>query len=206
MLYRRRRKIRVSGRLVAIFLFFTVFIVVFEGLLTKVSDDSFIYDGARKHFENSVASAIEELTVDVEFVNYRYNEDSGAISAVIMDTEALNSFKTGLESRLNRDLCGTSTLWIPLGNFLPFSITTGIGPPVPVNINFTGTAQVDYKDEITSSGINQTSFSLKVNISGILHCHSSKYNSEISLNTQYVLVQNVIMGEIPRVSYGNGIP
>ena len=203
MLYRKRRKIRISGRFISVIFFFVMFVVILESMISNLSDDSFIYDGARKHFEDTVASAIEELTADKEFVNYRYNDDSGAINAVIINSSELNLFKTKLQARLNKDLCGTSTVWVPLGNFLPLRVTTGIGPSVPVNINFTGTAVVDYKDEIISSGINQTSFSLKVMVTGTLHNHSTKYNSEISLNTEYVLVQNVIMGEVPKVGYGS---
>lgn len=164
--------------------------------------DTLAYDGGVQLFQNTVNEKVDEILSDYIILENTYME-TGEISSISLNTQEINQFKSTLTQELNESLSENVTLWIPIGNFTNIQLLNGLGFKIPVTISYTGTATVDFLDEINSTGINQTKYTVSLDVTAVLHTNSVRYKEEIVLNTSYILAQTVIVGNVPTVNYGS---
>lgn len=194
----RRRRIKFRFKFIA---FIAVLLLLFafcESRLGSISENM-VYDGAAKLFETTVNSEVESLLDEFQLLDTSYGTD-GSVTSVSVRADEANRFKAELIKKLSKKLIGNNTIWVPIGNFVDVKLLNGVGFKVPVNINYTGTVAVEFFDDFSSAGVNQTKYSLNIEISAVLHTNSVTYNQEIELDTGYILAQTVIIGKVPEVS------
>lgn len=177
-----------------------ILILIFCEIRLPSISENMVYDGAAKRFERMVNEEIMTLSDEYNFLSYQYNAD-GSIAAVTLSSDEANRFKASLLKNLEEKLTGHETLWIPLGNFTNIGLINGLGVKIPVNIHFTGTTSAEFVDEVVTSGINQSQYSLYIDISALMHTNSVQYKDEVHLNTRYVLAQTMIVGDVPQIPY-----
>lgn len=107
---------------------------------------------------------------------------------------ALN-IQTALESNEN------SKIYISIGSATGIKILAGIGPKIPVSISTTGNIETNVKSEFIAQGVNQTLHRVYMEIESNVSILTPYSTIEESISNQVLILENVIVGEIPDTYY-----
>ena len=131
------------------------------------------------------------------FVELDYGEN-GHVTAVRANMARINAMSSELLSDIvHAAVGGELSLAIPIGNILGSSLLLGKGPEIPVDITMLSSSHVDFKNELSDAGINQTKHQIKlddvIDIDVIMPWRtvSTQVVSEI------LIAETVILGEVP---------
>lgn len=156
---------------------------------------------ARGYLLSSIYQAVEEELHDRESVFVSVNRmDNGEISAVSADTTALNDLKSGVLSRLSKSLNGKVNAYVPIGSLTSIGILNGRGPKVPVKLKLQGAADVSFHTEFSSAGINQSCHRITMTVTGKVYSQSNRFTAQVMDETETVLAETVVVGEVPKVA------
>ena len=122
---------------------------------------------------------------------------SGEISAVSADITALNDLKAGVLTRLSKFLNGKATAHIPIGSLTNIGIFNGRGPKVPVKLKLEGTADIAFRTEFSSAGINQSCHRITMTVTATVYSQSNRFEAYVTDATETVLAETVLVGEVP---------
>lgn len=150
----------------------------------------------------SVNDSINERMRSEEY-DYDYfvtleKDDSGSVTAISANMARINS----LSSEILRDVIGDTgngeiELSLPIGNLLGSNLTLGRGPEIPVKIIMLTSSYADFRNEISSAGINQLRhqivLELRVDIDVLLpwEMRSTQVLSEV------LIAETIIVGKVP---------
>jgi sporulation protein YunB len=124
--------------------------------------------------------------------------ENGKVTSVAADTAKINRLKAEATIRVQDELNAITSdyIYIPLGAVSSFPMFNGYGIRVPVKVVPLTTVDADFKENFEKSGINQTLYSLNMDIivnvkySGFLFCKSD------TLSTTVPLISMVINGDV----------
>lgn len=163
--------------------------------------------------EIAISDAIDAVTLDVNSaINYRMTtedmsydrfvtldkNDTGLVTAIKTNMSEINA----LSSNMLTDIVGKGDmrileLEIPIGNLLGSSLLLSKGPEIPLEIVMLTSSRIDFRNDITSAGINQTKhriiFEVTVEIDIILPWEIS--TSQVV--TEVIVAETVIVGTVP---------
>ena len=125
---------------------------------------------------------------------------SGEISAVSADITALNDLKAGVLTRLSKSLNGKATAHIPIGSLTSIGIFNGRGPKVPVKLKLEGTADIAFRTEFSSAGINQSCHRITMTVTATVYSQSNRFEAHVTDATETVLAETVLVGEVPHAA------
>lgn len=161
----------------------------------------------------AVSDAIDAVTLDVNSaINHRMTteemsydrfvsldkDEAGLVSAIKTNMAEINT----LSSNMLSDIVGKGDmriieLDIPLGNLMGSSILLSRGPDIPLDIIMLTSSRIDFRNEITTAGINQTKhkiiFEVTVEIDVILPWDIVK----TEVITEVIVAETVIVGSVP---------
>ena len=139
----------------------------------------------------------EELQVEERNFVAVNRTGSGEISAVSADVTALNDLKAGTLLRLSRALNGKATARIPIGSLTNIGILNGRGPKVPVKLKLEGTADIAFRTDFSSAGINQSCHRITMTVTATVYSQSNRFEARVTDKTETVLAETVLVGEVP---------
>ena len=84
-----------------------------------------------------------------------------------------------------------------LGSFTGSKLLSSIGPNIKIGLSSTGKVNTDIRSEFVSQGINQTIHRVYLQIDCKVSILTPYENIDTDVGNQVLLVENVIMGEIP---------
>ena len=84
-----------------------------------------------------------------------------------------------------------------LGSFTGSKLLSSIGPNIKIGLSSTGKVNTDVRSEFVSQGINQTIHRVYLQIDCKVSILTPYENIDTDVGNQVLLVENVIMGEIP---------
>ena len=90
---------------------------------------------------------------------------------------------------------------IPMGNLLGVDLLSGYGPSIKMKVVLFGTVETDLRSEFITKGINQTLHRVYLQIDCPVQILSSYKTMEENISNQFLLAENVILGEIPSTYY-----
>ena len=90
-----------------------------------------------------------------------------------------------------------TTIKLSLGSFTGSRIFSSIGPDIPIGLSTVGKVNTDVRSEFASQGINQTIHRVYLQIDCTMSILTPYENIETNISNQVLLVENVIMGDIP---------
>jgi len=90
---------------------------------------------------------------------------------------------------------------IPIGNFLGIDLFSGYGPNIKMKVFLLGNVETDLRSEFIAKGINQTLHRVYLQIDCPVKIISSYKTMEENISNQFLLAENVILGEIPSTYY-----
>lgn len=126
-------------------------------------------------------------------------DESGAVTAVKANMSRVNA----LSSELLSDIVeaadrGELSLSIPLGNILGSSLLLGKGPNIPVDITLLTSSRVDFKNELSAAGINQTKHEMKLDVVVDIDVVLPWRTVSTQVVTEILIAETVIVGEVPQ--------
>mgnify|MGYP004621234823 FL=1 len=86
---------------------------------------------------------------------------------------------------------------ISLGSFTGSKLLSSIGPNIPIGLSSVGKVNTDVKSEFVSQGINQTIHRVYLQIDCNVDILTPYENIGTSVSNQVLLLENLMVGEIP---------
>lgn len=126
-------------------------------------------------------------------------DESGAVTAIKANMARINA----LSSELLSDIVeaadrGELSLSIPLGNILGSSLLLGKGPDIPVDITLLTSSRVDFKNELSAAGINQTKHEMKLDVVVDIDVVLPWRTISTQVVTEILIAETIIVGEVPQ--------
>lgn len=128
--------------------------------------------------------------------------ENGEVTAVKANMARVNA----LSSELLSDIVeaadrGELSLSIPLGNILGSSLLLGKGPNIPVDITLLTSSRVDFKNELSAAGINQTKHEMKLDVVVDIDVVLPWRTVSTQVVTEILIAETVIVGEVPQTYF-----
>lgn len=147
-------------------------------------------------------AVIDEMDADSGVYSSLVSIDSnsaGDISAIRTDTVKVNKLKANISLKLLDILDGLKSqdFGVPLGNLTGSSFLLGIGPDVSVRFIPVGAANLAFRSEFTSAGINQTLHRIVLEAEVAVTVMKPGATMIRYVSQQVVLAETVIVGSIP---------
>lgn len=204
--YRRRRRI-FFAIIISIFLIFIIahaslklkdtFIVISRGRIQTI---------ALKIINDIVSDKIRNLEENNLII---YQKDTNAtITAVDINIIAMNKLSNEINTEVVNalDNLKDTYIYIPLGSATGYDLLAATGPMIPVKILPIGDITLDFKTEFLSTGINQTSHKIYLNVVCKMNMVTTFAYEDVEINQKIPIAETVIIGNVPSTYYNfNGI-
>ncbi len=166
-----------------------------------------IFNLAQTQVRNTTSDLINDaidkqiVTGNIQYDRIVYFEKDlqGKITALKTNMSEVNRLKTEILNIINDEILAldTSHLGIPVGNLILPEILSGKGPDVPVHIIAIRNSEAAFASEFSQAGINQTLQKLTMDVSvDVAVLVLGKINN-FTVNSQVVVAQTVIVGQVP---------
>lgn len=170
--------------------------ILFELALGSVSGE--LADQAtRRYVDASVNAVVSEFSEQVDFLNIRRDESDRIIS-VQTDTQKQNRFRGKVTDALYQKLNGTAKTSVPFGSTTNLAVLNGRGFPVPLRFNLEGSAEVSFRTELISAGINQSCYRVTMHVEYAVYSQSRKFAVRMTDGADFVVSETVIVGNVPQ--------
>jgi sporulation protein YunB len=131
------------------------------------------------------------------FVALDKNE-SGAVTAIRTNMAEINA----LAADMLEDIVGeggrrTLEIRVPLGNLLGSSFLLGKGPAVPVRIIMLSSSRIDFRNELTAAGINQTRHRIVFEVTVAIDVLIPWDVDSTTVRSDIPVAETVIVGTVP---------
>lgn len=139
------------------------------------------------------------------FVELEHGED-GMVTAVQTNMARINAFSSELLSDIVHAADGGElSLSIPIGNVLGSSLLLGKGPEIPVDITMLTSSHVDFKNELTAAGINQTKHQIKLDVVIDIDVIMPWQTVSTQVVSEILIAETVLLGDVPQtyLNWGN---
>ncbi len=139
------------------------------------------------------------------FVDLDYGAD-GTVNAVRANMARINALSSGLLSDIVHAADGGElSLSIPIGNVLGSSLLLGKGPEIPVDITMLSSSHVDFQNELSDAGINQTKHQIKLEVVIDIDVIMPWQTVSTQVVSEILIAETVILGDVPEtyLNWGN---
>ena len=161
----------------------------------------------------ATASAREKVTVAVnDEINRKISEgdfgynyfvslekdSAGNISALTTNMSNVNGFSADfVSSMVKASNTGAFDVRISLGSLTGSSLFAGRGPQIPIRIVMLSSSFVDYTNEFSSAGINQTKHAIKLVFSADVEVFVPWDTIATTVVAEVLVAETIIVGKVP---------
>lgn len=207
---RRRFKIKNSkekGKKITIIL---ILIIAFETASILINYMRPIFEQVSSYEAKKLATFVANDQTTKVMKNYNYDsmftiqkDDEGKISMIEMNMYKVNIIISDIAYYIQEQMKEpeNSVVSIPLGSFTGIDLFSGYGPKLKLKVVLLGTVETDLRSEFISKGINQTLHRVYLQIDCPVQILSSYKTIGENVSNQFLLAENVIIGEIPSTYY-----
>ena len=134
-------------------------------------------------------------------------DESGRVLSVSTDYVIVNRIKSALAIQIQKylDEIDVVETTIPAGMLISDTMLTGFGIQIPIHVFATNAISVEFEDEFTSAGINQTRHHLMASITVPARVAGVVTYEETVIVTQVPIAETILVGEVPQ-TYLSRIP
>lgn len=150
----------------------------------------------------TIAEIFEEKNYDADwFVSFE-KSDNGDISAVSCNMARINSLSAEILSRtVDSTANNTITVSIPIGNLTGISLLMGRGPKIPVKILMLTSSRVEFSNNLTSAGINQTKHQINIEVIVDVDVLLPWGTESSQVHTAVLIADTVVVGDVPETLF-----
>ncbi len=148
---------------------------------------------------DAIAKQIAKGDIQYDRIVYFEKDLNGRITALKTNMSEINRLKTDILNIINDEILAldASDIGIPLGSlFLP-EFLSGKGPAIPVHILSIRNSDAVFSSDFSQAGINQTLHKLTMVVSVDVAVLVLGETSSFSINSEVVVAETVIVGEVP---------
>lgn len=148
---------------------------------------------------DAIAEQIADGVIQYDRIVYFEKDLNGRITALKTNMSEVNRLKTDILNIINDEILAldTSDIGIPLGSlFLP-ELLSGKGPAIPVHILAIRNSDAAFQSAFSQAGINQTLHQLTMVVSVDVAVLVLGQTSSFTINSEVVVAETVIVGEVP---------
>lgn len=207
---RKRFKIKKSKSTGKITIIILVLIIAFEtaGLLLNRMNP--IIEKVSSYEAKKLATFVANDQTTIVMQNYNYDsmftiqkDSDGKVSMIEMNMYRVNIIISDIAYKIQDQMKKpeNNIASIPLGSCLGIDLFSGYGPNVKIKVVLLGTVETDLKSEFISKGINQTLHRVYLQVDCPVEILSSYKTMRENVSNQFLLAENVIIGEIPSTYY-----
>lgn len=186
----------------------SVAMIVFIALLKTEKSIKPVAELQAEHIAQKTAAQVIEKTVSdyLEANRFTYSD----FAAVLYDNEKkvsaietlpynINKVQSELGTLINNNLEKSSckSTEIPVGSLMNSNILAGKGPKINIKVSPVGSAQIKIKNDFSSAGLNQTCHRISAVINVKMTSSVPLYSFDTSTDFEFVLAENVIVGNVP---------
>ena len=153
--------------------------------------------------DGAVNEIVDELGVKYgEMVNIERNKD-GTIAALTLNNTAINAYKADLADACSDKLSNfdKTVVPVPIGSLLGGSFLNGRGFNINVRATIYGFAVTDIISKFESGGINQTRHIIYLEVKASAYAYMGLCKLEESVDETIILVETIIIGDVPNSYY-----
>lgn len=123
----------------------------------------------------------------------------GEVISVESNVVNINKLKTGIISRLEREIARLSSynLEIPIGTLLGIQMLHGKGFKIGMTVEPIGMASASIISEFVSAGINQTLHRIVIEITTSVDSIIPGFSTRVPVTTSVIAAETVIVGRVP---------
>ncbi len=148
---------------------------------------------------DAIAKQIAEGIIQYDRIVYFEKDLNGRITALKTNISEVNRLKTDILNIINDEILAldSSDIGIPLGSlFLP-EFFSGKGPAIPVHILAIRNSDANFESDFSQAGINQTLHKLNMIVNVDVSVLVLGETSSFTINSEVVVAETVIVGEVP---------
>lgn len=147
---------------------------------------------------DTVNRKMREGQYDYDYFVSLEKDNDGGITAITANMAQINTFSTEvLQDIVNASDNGALNIEIPLGNLLGMNLTLGKGPMIPVEIIMLTSSHAEFKNELVSSGINQTKHQIILEIIVDIDILVPWEQMSTQVVSETLIAETVIVGKVP---------
>ncbi len=134
-------------------------------------------------------------------------DESGRVLSVSTDYVIVNRIKSALAIQTQKylDKIDVVETTIPAGMLISDTMLTGFGIRIPIQVFATNAISVEFEDEFTSAGINQTRHHLMATVTVPARVAGVVTYEETEIVVQVPIAETILVGEVPQ-TYLSRIP
>ena len=194
-------------QLICVFLLFLLLFAAASEIALNSVTQELAEEAARQYMAESVSKAVEKRIKSSKSEQFSVitQDGSGKILSVQGNAKELNLFKAGLTEDIQKRLSGTTGVSVPIGSFTGIRLLNGRGFSVPLRMSFQSDVNVSFESEIVSAGINQSCHRIYIKVSVQSYSQSKTFSTGSRYETDFVLSETVIVGDVPEFVTGLGV-
>lgn len=165
-----------------------------------------IFEGVCLAKAQGIATEITNIKSSEVLAKYNYQDtieiiknEEGKNSIIKTDIVMLNQIISDIAVEIQKELNNLENeeISIPLGSVTGINYFAGSGPNIKMKIISKGDVITDVKNEFKSAGINQTIYRIYLNIECNISILTSYKSIDRKITNQVLLVETVVVGEVP---------
>ena len=155
---------------------------------------------------DAIAKQIADGVIQYDRIVYFEKDLDGRITALKTNMSEINRLKTDILNIINDEILAldTSDLGIPLGSLFFPEFFSGKGPVIPVHILSIRNSDANFASSFSQAGINQTLHQLTMVVSVDVAVLVLGETSSFTINSEVVVAQTVIVGDVPNTFLNTG--
>ena len=192
---KRQKKIAVLTLILMLFPLFYLFDLALSPTVSALAETA-----VKGKSTECINSGVEKIFSDVKFDDiYTVTRGGdGNITGIFLDSFTVNKLKTDITNAVSESFKTENiTVDIPLGNAFDSLFLGGRGKKVSVKLLSVGAVESKLVSKTEDSGINQTHLSSYMNIRANITARIGRKNIEVSVESDVLLCESVIVGKIP---------
>ncbi len=169
-----------------------------------------IFESLCRNEAKSIATIISNEEATKVMTNYEYEDlflidkdSEGKINLIKSNMITINEITSDIAKNIQVELneIDKVTVELPLGSVLGTSFFAGVGPIIDISIIPIGNVVTNLQSEFIEKGVNQTLHRIYLQVDCNVEILSPFENMEEKISNQVLLMENIIMGEIPSNYY-----
>lgn len=200
---KKRRSLRFLGKLLVILGLFLVSALVCFDIWIKPTLNRMAMYQCKQVADRAVCGAVCLKTDEAEencaeLVTLVYDEN-GSICALTTNSARINRLKAMLTESINAGLAAAQPekIGISLGTLTGIGYFYGSGSQLTFSVRPMGITETRLISGFKSAGINQTVHFITLEVTTEISPLIPGFTDEISVTTEYIIAQTVIVGEVP---------
>lgn len=189
---------------------FIIFLVAFSTFFAVWNSINPIFEKLCEEKAKSVATRVtnEETTKIMNKYNYDTfftieKDENGSVRMITANVLKVNQVTSDIAVNIQKRLEENekNKIYISSGSITGIRFLSGVGPKIPLSIVCSGNIDTDLRSEFISQGVNQTIHRVYLDIKTNVNVLTSFDTIEMPIENQVLILENVIVGEIPSTYY-----